>query len=242
MTTMTRLAFAAAVVVALGVAWVTLGPSGGIGGPRATPTAIPTPVASPSDVVGLNPNGILAPGTWHFEYARTAGADASTGPDVMITIPSTGWTNFEGFAADKNYGGLAGPSFLVWHIFGVEAQPCTTGDPVLATPSPGPTVDDLISVLGAQTGVAASKPVDVTIDGFVGKSIELTVPSDITACTAGFYPFSDKFAQDPNEVERIYVLDVQGARFTFFLRIPARTTPADLAELQGIVDSVHILP
>lgn len=46
--------------------------------------------------------------------------------------------------------------------------------------------------------------------------------------------------QDTNETDRVYVLDVDGVRFTCFARIPPRTTAADRAELEAIIDSIEI--
>ena len=67
----------------------------------------------------------------------------------------------------------------------------------------------------------------MTIDGFAGKSVELTVTTDLKSCAGGFYPWLDKYVQGNNEVLRVYALDVDGFRLTFFARIPERTTPAD---------------
>jgi hypothetical protein len=54
----------------------------------------------------------------------------------------------------------------------------------------------------------------------------------------------DRHRRDARErpIDRIYALDVDGTRFTFFARIPSRTTAADRAELQAIIDSIGIEP
>ena len=40
---------------------------------------------------------------------------------------------------------------------------------------------------------------------------------------------------------RVYAIDVDGSRLTFFTRIPASTTPADAALLKALIDSVEIV-
>jgi hypothetical protein len=43
-------------------------------------------------------------------------------------------------------------------------------------------------------------------------------------------------------MNRMYILDVDGQRFTFSARIPARTTAADRAELEAVIASIDIQP
>ena len=258
--TLTRLAVAAAIVVAIGVISVNLGLVGP-GGPNQTPLPSPsltiTPSATTPSAASTLPTSIsgvpvigaelgdnnLTPGRWAFDYRRAAGADGEDGPTVFITIPGDGWTSFEGFAADKNSGSLpeqAGVSFLVWKIVTPYVNGCTDLAPV--SPTPGPSIEALLTALTSQPLVAAGPITDVTIDGYAGRVVELTTP-DIAACPGGgFRPFHDKFVQGPGEVERVYALDVDGQRLTFFARIPEGTSEADLADLQAIVDSIDIEP
>lgn len=238
MSTLTRLAIAAAVLVAVGVTWFNFGPVANVGPPRPSATAAPSP--TPELVNGFRP---LPPGRYAFDWSRVPGSDGEPGPTISITIPSGGWTSYDTFAADKNYGPSdpgAGPSFVVWKITNRYVDGCAQ-DAVLS-PAPGPGIDELLSALGNQPGITAGKATPVTVDGYSGKSIELTVAVDIATCNRGFYPWLDKYVQGNNERLRVYALDVDGFRLTFFLRIPERTLPADLAELEGIVDSIDIEP
>lgn len=243
MSTLTRLALAATVVVALGVAWVNLGPASVPGGP--SPAASPTPDATPSPSAGATVvgNGPVAPGRYTFRYDLAAAADGRTGPSITVTVPAAGWTAFNGFALDKNYGPTdaeAGASFVTWWISNRYTDPCTNDTPV--SPAPGPGVDELLEALADQQGITAGPLTPVTVDGYSGKYVELTVATDIATCSGGFYPWLHKYVQGNNELLRVYALDVDGFRLTFFLRIPERTTPADRAELESIVDSVDIQP
>jgi hypothetical protein len=245
MSTLSRLAIAAAVIVAVGFAWINFGPMVvGPGGPTPSPNVTLGP--SPSPVL-INGQGGLDPGRYVFAYGNAAGADGLTGPSITITVPSTGWTTFEGFAVDKNYAATAagaGPSFVVWRIQNRYTVPCVqaSATPPVLDPSPGPGIDELLEALANQTGLSAGPITPVTVDGYSGKMVELTVTANIATCSDGFYPWIGKFVQGNHEVLRVYAVDVDGVRLTFFLRIPAITTPADRALLESIVSSIDIAP
>ena len=154
---------------------------------------------------------------------------------------------------NKDYGADAGAAFGVWQISNEFKQPCT--DHALFAPAPGPGIAELLGALASQPGIHAGPITDVTVDGYSGKSVELTVATDIATCPvdsgedplSGFWlwasPDGDRrYVQDSDEMDRIYAVDVGGTRFTFFAHIPKRTTAADRAELQAIIDSITIEP
>ena len=73
----------------------------------------------------------------------------------------------------------------------------------------------------------------MTVDGHSGKYVELTVATDIATCAvdAGEAPLSGfwlwaspdgdrRYVQGSDETDRIYAVDVDGKRLTFFARIP----------------------
>jgi hypothetical protein len=164
---------------------------------------------------------------------------------MSITVPS-GWSGFR-FGINKNYGPLdadAGTALGLWEITNRFVDPCT--DHTLLDPTPGPGIDELIDALASQPGIDAGPPTDVTVDGYRGKFIELTVTTDIETCGfQGFWLWASadgdrRFVQGTNEMNRIYVLDVDGVRHTFYARIPARTTAADRAEIEAIIASIDI--
>ncbi len=244
-----RVAIAAAAVVAIGFAWVNFGPSRAGPGVGAQPTPTPTPSPQP-----LPDAGALAPGT----YWLNGDPEVTNGtpvPRIAVTMPA-GWTAdgdllLKNYAPDLNPGELdasdagAGPSLVAWQISGTFVDPCTNH--TLVKPTPGPGIDALADALAHQPGTTAGPLTAVTVDGYSGKFVELTVTTDISKCGDNFmiWASSDgnsRWVQGTNEMNRIYILDVEGRRFTFSARIPARTTAADRAELEAVIASIDIQP
>ena len=160
MNTSIKIAFAAVVTLMVTLLGLNLVPrSGGVGAELPTPS----PTASPSPVPTLPPSGELAPGTYRADY-------------LTYTVPA-GWSSSEGWATykDPTEGALLvspwGPFLTVY------SDPChwqSTGAAV------GPTVDDEVAALVAQHRGATVTPIDVTVDGFSGKELDLVVPLDVT--------------------------------------------------------------
>lgn len=235
MSTVSKLAMAAAIVGAVVLAWANWPNRGDVGTSTPSPTATPVPLES-----GILP---LAPGRYRIDYAKVPGSNSLPGPAVYLTIPADGWTSYETFAVDRNYGATAetaGASFVVWNITNLVVDPCTDHTPRAS--APGPSVDELLEALANQNGLEAGPITDVAVDGYSGKFVELTVATDINLCPDTFDPWLEKFVQGNNEVLRVYALDVEGDRFTFFARIPERTTVEHRAELESIIASVDIEP
>ena len=243
MQTLTRLAIAAAIVVAVGVAWTQLGPRQPSVGGNPSPTASP----SPTGQLVTGDTHPLAPGRYYIDYGQVPGATPRFAPQVAFTVPAAGWTNFATFAADKNYGPTdaeAGASFAVWNITNVQVDPCTNHQAVDVAPGPG--VPELLQTLAAQKGLTAGPLTAVTVGGHSGSYVELTITTDPSTCPGGFFTWGSqddgRFAQGKDEVDRVYALDVGGKRLTFFARIPKRTTASDRAELESIIASIGINP
>ena len=242
---MWRVAAAAVIgllVIAGGLAFLGGNQSGVGGQPLATPSSAPTPTPVPTPAQASSaPRPVrLAP------FGQVGSPPAS----ITVTVPP-GWTS------DEATVGKAGvdpePLLAVVQISNRFNQPCT--DHTLLSPAPGPGVDELLEALASQPGITAGPITDVTVDGYKGKSVELTVATDIAACRSdigddplsGFWLWAlsngdRRYVQSSTEMDRIYALDIDDARFTFALRIPPGTTPADLAELDGIVESMVIEP
>ena len=180
----------------------------------------------------------------------SVGQVGSVPATLSITVPSA-WTIADSDWVNKDYGADAGAAFGVWQISNRFNHPCT--DHTLLEPAPGPGIDELLTALAGQPGITAGPLTDVTVDGYSGKYVELTVATDIATCPvddgeaplSGFWlwasPDGDRrYVQGSDETDRIYAVDVEGNRFTFVAGFQGRATAADRAELQAIIDSITI--
>jgi hypothetical protein len=239
-----RIALTAGVAVVVVVGGIALLRPGESSGPGGAPSAAPStePSVAPSTAPSSPETPISDPGTAHLQAYRSVGSTSMT-----VTVPP-GW-------GPGNYGGgQVGrlsidyePFVAVEEIDNRFTHPCT--DHTLVSPAPGPGVDELLDVLASQPGITAGPITDVTIDGYRGKFVELTVATDTTTCGSSddsFWlwatpVFGHHFAFD-SETNRVYALDIDGTRFTFFARIPSGTATEDLATLETIIDSIEIEP
>ncbi len=236
-----RVGLAAALVVAVGVAWSALVLSPGPGGRSPTPTPVSSfdPLSPP---IAFQ-SGPVPPGRYLVNYPFAAGSDGQAGPTVEFDLPYVGWSSFESFWIEKGYGpgdANAGPAFAVWKIEKIYTNPC--GNPAYESPAPGPGILALLEALADQPGISAGPIKDVVIDGYPGKVVDLTVTADTSACPEKFHPWNDRFVSGDGEVNRVYAIDVDGFRLTFFARLTTHTTAADRAELESILASIRIKP
>jgi hypothetical protein len=139
-----------------------------------------------------------------------------------------------------------------------------------ADPPVGPSADDLATALADLAPFrVTSPPTDVTIYGYSGKHLELTVPdmpfefrSDGTLfkeCTGfdwhrrylmswitpllvarGGYAFYGYTA--PGATEELWILDVEGTRLVISAVRSPGSPRKDLAEMSAILDSIQIEP
>ena len=242
------LAIIAAAAVFL-VSGCTTGQGVGSGTPAPASLAPTTaPTTMPSATLALLPSGSpLALDRYRMASAGKVGSAPAT---LTITVPSA-WTIAYSDWVSKDYGAEPGAAFGVWQISNQFNHPCT--DHTLLKPAPGAGIDELLTALASQPGITAGPLTDVTVDGYSGKYVELTVATDIATCPvdngdaplSGFWlwasPDGDRrYVQGSDETDRIYAIDVEGNRFTFLPDFQGRATAADRAELQAIIDSITI--
>lgn len=217
---------------------------------RSLPSAASSPTARPSDGPLTLPAGVerqpLDAGTYAFDLGlRSAGKF----PKVLVTLPE-GWANDDGWIVGPIEPAGYVTGLLLWDVVDVYAHPCQWQTPRV---HPGPTVDDLVAALVAQPLRNATEPVDVTIDGYHGKRLEWSVPddADFTDCDArdpGGEPTfeswtgagwsSDRYQQGPGQVDRLWVVDVDGARLVIDAQFMPEATEEQVAELMEVVASL----
>jgi hypothetical protein len=121
-------------------------------------------------------------------------------------------------------------------------------------PPVGPTVDDLVTAWANVPELAATAPVDITVDGYAGKQIEFTVPDD--ACGMDIITFGVWSSGEPNKNQRsvfpsnqpvspkqhfqMFVLDVDGTRLLIAASTHPNTPPQEQAALEELLASIQI--
>lgn len=253
-------AIAAAAIVLIAVIGLQFLPgSGGIGGqPTPTPTTAPTPTAMPtaspipSPTPVADPNGRLTPG----KYVAHPFGEPNRALSFTFDIPSDAWKavgeagQMIGVASYGDEGGLA-MGFL--EVSSLNGDPCKwsgTADDI----GIGTTVDDLVSALVEETEYDTTAPSDVTLSGYSGKQVVVTMPSSpfpsgqfatAPACdeqafriwnAAGF----SIYAQGSEHRWTMWILDIMGQRVVVMKTDFADSDAALGAELQSIVDSIVI--
>ena len=111
-------------------------------------------------------------------------------------------------------------------------------------PPLGPTVDDLATALENQLTREATTS-DVTLDGYTGKLVKMTVPTDavFTDCDSGeFRSWDGRYHQGPGQQDDVYILDVEGFRLVIDTLSYPGSSAADLEKLQQMLDTIQIEP
>ena len=210
----------------------------------------PSPRSTIQDIMELPDFAPLESGTYFID----PDADPSTPLRVVYEVPAEGWSQWAGaakFAADGHIGvSITTVTNLVRHGCRDHSQ---------ADPQVGPTVDDLATALSDLAPFeVTSPPSDVSIYGYTGKHLELTVPdlpvegqgddrrfpqcvggnleSWISPTLGAFYGYNT----EPGRTEAFWILDIEGTR----LMIEANWSPdsprKDVAEMRAILDSIRI--
>jgi len=162
-------------------------------------------------------------------------------PRITLTLPE-GWFNYNGWA--MNNGGALGLAF--WDVNKVYPTGCRwQGKPLI---DPGRTVGGLARVLATRPLRHASRPRNAELAGFGGKYLRWSVPSDISVhrCHQGYFESwtgrgwaTDRWQQGSGQVDRLWILDVNGKRLVVDANYLPSATRKQRAELDSIVHSIR---
>jgi hypothetical protein len=175
-------------------------------------------------------------------------------PGYSVEVPA-GWSTLDGHFFVKDGGGVLGMS--VWDVSRVPRDPCHWKR---TTSEVGPSVDDLVDALSSQLLRDATAPVDVTLAGHDGQYLELSVPDDrIVTGDADFKGCDDpgnghndfvswygtdrgeRFQQVAGQVDRVWVLDVEGQTLLVDATYSPDISAADREELDQVVASIRFV-
>ena len=160
-----------------------------------------------------------------------------------------GWEALE--TAGRSSSRAVDPVFGVafWDVANVFVDPCQW---VLFDPPVGPSVDELASAWAKVPAVEVTSTSDVTVDGYVGREVEFTVPNyDASECKQNMFGLwqdslgsvgniPDYWAQGPNVHLQLWILDVDGTRLVIKASYFPNTSEQDRADLEEILDSIQI--
>lgn len=252
MNNVAKVLVATAAVVAIAAVGINLLPGSqtGTGGapPAASASTLPSsPSPSPSPSPTPEPTAALLEHT-----IRPCCTEDDPRYDAMtfaITAPRS-WEPFEwegevGLGVTALWDGPGDDEAFVGLYPGgnVFSDPCRTEDVEQGADVPvGPTVDDLVTALVDHPSLEVTDPVDVTLAGYSGKYLDLTIPDDISEC-ARYQPMDHHiYAQGPGQRWHIWILDVDGVRVLVEGNDYPITPAETQAEEQAIIESLVITP
>jgi len=233
---------------------------------QPTATIAPTPLAAssaPTTPSSASSSPTPAPISASDVTALPAGRHAAqvlgsgSYPGYMVDVPA-GWFDRQGYFTVKYQGPGPVLGISVWDVGQVFRDSCHWQGQGF---DPGPSVDNLVAALVAQSARHASKPKDVTLAGYPGKYLEWSVPSnmvvtgdaDFQGCdvepTEGHRNFmswlgngkGERYQQVAGQVDRLWVLDVNGQRLVVDATYSPDTGPADRNQEQQIVESLRFV-
>jgi hypothetical protein len=195
MNTTLKLGLAAAVVavaVLVGINYVGSSTVGGPGPaesttpstPEATPMATPepTPMATCLRLVASEacptPAPIMEGMLPEGPHALVDGEAVDEPPPMTVTIPAPGWYQWDPGTLVKNHQITGDGAGIVVFYPAVAGPAPVQGSQWCSAFPPATTVDELVAALTAQASRDATEPVDVTVDGYAGKSITLHLRED----------------------------------------------------------------
>ena len=158
----------------------------------------------------------------------------------MIAQLPAGWSSDDVAAAAAEDGPPAGIAFFLSVIDDTFADPCAHQP---RSPKIGSTVAARAAALTDIPGISATAPVQTSIAGRGSTYVELTIPASLPCAFEQFYlwqdsPGGDWWALGPNEVWRVWILDVAGQAVTIAARSFPGTSDGSKAELKRILDSM----
>lgn len=212
-------------------------------------TATSPPTAAPAQDVTEVPGASegfpeLEPG----RYFVDPDGDDTTPLRVTYQVPE-GWSAWFGAVKFVTRGdGFTGLSIAT--VTNVVSDGCRDHTPL--DPPVGPTVADLATALSQLAPFeVTAPPTDVTLFGYEGQHLELTVPDrGFADCLNGelhswIAPINDgSFSgyDGPGQTEEFWILDVEGTRLVL-VRFDSALSPAeDVAERDAIFNSIRIEP
>ena len=178
-------------------------------------------------------------------------------PRLAVTVPD-GWFNFDGWGLSKGRELPFAIAVSFWDVDQVYPTPCKWKYKPMIDPGPG--VDGLASALARQPLRNATATTGAILGGVRGKYLQWSVPTDIAfdqsreaealfpECDEDTFQSwtargwaGDRYQQAPGQVDRIWIVNVDGERLVVDAFYLPQATAADRAELEEVVNSIRFL-
>lgn len=128
-----------------------------------------------------------------------------------------------------------------WVVTNTYTDPCDPGS--VADPPIGSSVDDLVTALAQLPRHEATAPTDATVAGREATYLELMADAELGDCSLGglqaWAAGSDSRTSPPGDHDRLWILELDGARLMIDIAAPSDAPAAEIAELEAIVDSIR---
>ena len=175
-------------------------------------------------------------------------------PELELTVPS-GWSVLPVGSLVREGEGV---TISFWNVAHVFADPCRWHE---SRQLVGPGIRDLAQALQRVPGRNASEPAEVEVDGRWGLFLQWSVPADQESDRPGSFVGCDntrtgdtlyvswttwpngrqRYHRFPGEVDRMWILDVDGRRLLVDAQQEPGSPPASIAEIDAIVDSIRFV-
>jgi hypothetical protein len=233
-------------VAMVGLVVAFAGACGSIASPSSTATTTvsetPSPVPSASQPPTASPPPTTQPTAAASPLALCATASTpcpvsagtySTAPFVhpfLITI-GDGWTNDRRWPHGGELAAPSGLSYLEW------GSDFTGNGPSGASVKIGPTADDVFGYLASIADFTVSPPLDVTLGGKTGRSVDVSTNS---ATAPGFLHIAeDSYNLGPGEKARFMVFEIDGSAVVIMVEVPKeKDFEAEMATMQPTLDTI----
>jgi len=221
--------------------------------PSSTVSATQGPSPSPEDTIPtVGDDEMLDAGTYRLDRSVVG----EKFPPITLTVPD-GWHG-GGWLVNRPRGDQIPPvSVQFWDVQSVYGHPCQSSGTLFL---PGPTVEDVAQALVDVPLRNATQPIDVTLDGYAGKYLEWSVPADIEQDAEGNFTDCDlaadgngyfdswtgkgaasgRYQQGPGQLDRVWIIDVDGSRLVIDAFSMPYATSDEIEELEEVVKSIRI--